>query len=178
MRLLLNAAVLLAALLTTNAVAHAQAARTSYRLDQVVTMLNGGMTTSQVLAAIRAGCVGFHLTGSADTELRRAGADAALLSGLRDMCNTAPPRETDPGPDPRGLREDTVLIEGTLPPGWSRVVNQLEPSQNRLITLTRDGFVIVSAPGWCPARDTLVYRPGETTRWTPTLRARPWLGGC
>jgi hypothetical protein len=72
------------------------------------------------------------------------------------------------------------MIEGELPPGWSRTVNQLPMNTNRTITLTpgRTATIVVSAPGWCSERVELALRAGEEHRWTPALRARPWVGGC
>lgn len=159
--------------------AQAQSAN-PYTLQQVVTLLEGGWSSADILPMVRSDCISFRVTSQAEATLRRAGADDSLLTGLRSVCNRAsgiaPAR---PGPS-RPPAQGVVLIEGELPPGWTRIVNELAPNTNRTITLTpgRPAVIVVAAPGWCPDRIDLTLRAGEEHRWTPSLRARPWVGGC
>jgi hypothetical protein len=178
MKHVLHAAVLLVVLVSVSDPAQAQARSQPYTLSQIVSLLQGGWAGTDIIGMVREDCISFRVTGQNETALRRAGADAALLSGLRGVCfRGASPSSGNPTPPPaRGI----VLIEGELPPGWSRRVNDLPVSTNRRIDLTpgRTASIVVSAPGWCPARTEITLRAGEEQRWTPELRARPWIGGC
>lgn len=172
-----RALLLLVPLAFAPARAHAQQAD-PYTLQMVVSLLEGGWAGSRILTLLTAECVSFRVTAAAEADLRRAGADAALLNGLRNVCYRAPaaaPAAPTP-PQQRGM----VYIEGELPPGWSRVVNELPPNTNRTIDLTpgRPAVILVSAPGWCPARLEITMRGGDEHRWTPELRGRPWVGEC
>jgi hypothetical protein len=178
MKHVLRAVVLFVVLLGVPDPAAGQAAR-PYNLQQIVSLLQGGWAGTDILGLVREDCISFRVTGQNETALRRAGADAGLLTGLRQVCfrgGTAEPTTRNTPPPARGI----VLIEGELPPGWSRRVNDLPVSTNRRIDLTpgRTASIVVSAPGWCPARTEITLRAGEEERWTPELRARPWIGGC
>jgi hypothetical protein len=158
--------------LPTMAQAQAQAQPANpYTLAQLVVLLEGGFSAGEVLRRVGAACISFRLTPAAEAELRKAGADDALLRELRSVCFLTPTP-----PPPRGM----VAIIGELPPGWSRTVNDLPPSTNREIDLTpgRPAIITVTAPGWCPDRREVTLAQGDTVRWTPVLRGRPWVGGC
>jgi hypothetical protein len=169
MRPSLHVMAVLLALLSLPARAEAQQPR-SFSLQHITELLRGAFATPEILQDVRGGCLAFAITTQNEQALRRAGADAALIRGLRGVrrCTTPPP--------PQAL----VLIEGDLPPGWSRSVNDGFVSTNRRIELSagRPAVIVVGAPGWCPARTELTLRAGEEQRWTPELRARPWIGGC
>src|SRR5215218_6227903 len=128
--------------------AEAQAAgsNTPFTLQQIVSLLEGKWSGTEILEMVREDCIGFTVTSAAEAELRRAGADAALLTGLRSVCNSA--NRGRPAPRPTPVVQGTLSIVGELPPEWSRIVNQLPPSNNRTITLTpaRAATVIVTAP--------------------------------
>jgi hypothetical protein len=146
-----------------------------YVLEDIVVLIQGGHSTERILARVRNDCIAFRVDGAANA-LREAGADDALLSGLREVCFRA--RATTPTP----ARRDSgyVRIEGDLPPGWWRVVNELPQSTNREISMTpgRRNMVLVSAPGWCPVVLEVAVEAGERRSWTPALRPRPWVGSC
>lgn len=183
MRLPLSTAVLVAAALATPAAARAQDRSTPpYTLQQVVALLEGGWAGADILPRLRDSCIAFRVTDSASETLRKAGADPALLGGLSSVCYRAESRSSSPNPAPppppapRGF----VLIDGELPAGWSRAVNELPPSINRRIDLTpgRSATIVVSAPGWCPDRLEVTTKPGEEKHWSPALKGKPWVGGC
>jgi hypothetical protein len=148
-----------------------------YTLQMVVSLLEGGWAGSRILTLLKTECVSFRVNAATEVELRGAGADAPLLNGLRNVCYRGPappaPRQTQ---QPRGF----VYIEGEMPPGWQRVVNELPPNTNRTIDLTpgRPAIIVVTAPGWCTDRLEITLHAAEERRWTPVLRARPWIGDC
>jgi hypothetical protein len=145
-----------------------------YTLPLLIRLLEGGFSGEEVLRRVNAACISFRMNASAEADLRKAGADDVLIRELQSsVCYrgvAAPP------PQPRGI----VSIEGELPAGWSRIVNELPPSINREIDLTpnRPAVITVNAPGFCSDRTERTLAPGDTVRWTPTLRGRPWVGGC
>jgi hypothetical protein len=176
MRLMRNACGILVALLTSATIVHGQTR--TYRLEQIVSMFReGGMTPVQVLTTVRTtGCISFAINASAANELTRAGGDVRFLEQLRGMmCSPTPSRASS-----TASRADSafLLIEGRLPPAWKRKVNDNAPTESRTISYTKNGFFVLTAPGWCQVRDTLIYRSGDTVRWTPQLRARSWVGEC
>lgn len=144
-----------------------------YTVQQIVVLLEGGFSAAEVLRRVGTACIAFRINASAEAELRKAGADDALLRELRSVCYRGGPAVPQP---PRGV----VSIVGELPAGWVRIVNELAPSTNREIDLTpgRPAVITVTAPGWCPERKEVTLPPGDTLRWTPTLRGRPWVGRC
>jgi hypothetical protein len=158
---------------------HAQAEPTNppYSLQDVVLLVEGGHAASRILSRVGPDCISFRMNAQAEARLQEAGADAELLGGLRDVCyrSIAPP-PSGRQPAPQGVIE----IVGALPPGWSRVVNQLAPSTVRTITLTagRPAVIILAAPGWCADRIELTMQAGEQRNWTPALRGKPWVGPC
>jgi hypothetical protein len=173
MRILIAA--LLAALTAPGAGAAQQTTARPYVLEDIVVLLQGGHSTERILARVQSDCISFRVDAAAAT-LTRAGADQALISGLRGVCYRAPAR----APAPAARDSGVVRIEGELPPGWWRSVNELPPSTNRQISMTpgRRNMVLVGAPGWCSDVIEIAVRAGEQRSWTPALRPRPWVGGC
>jgi hypothetical protein len=166
-----------AALLWSPTVAAAQGG-VPYTLDQIVALVEGDWSGTDILALVRDECISFRVTQPAESRLRSAGAGEALVTGLRDVCYRGAPAARTAPAAPSG--QGVVLIEGYLPPGWARIVNELPPNTNRTITLTpgRPAVIVVGAPGWCPDRIDLTLGAGDERRWTPSLRARPWVGDC
>lgn len=158
---------------------HGQAEPTNppYSLQDVVLLVEGGHGAARILSRVGTDCISFRLNEAAAAELTAAGANAALLEGLRGVCH----RSNEPAPTGRqAAPQGVVEIIGELPPGWYRVVNQLAPSTVRTITLTagRPAVIIVAAPGWCPDRFELTMQAGERRNWVPALRGKPWVGQC
>lgn len=60
-----------------------------YTLEDIEAMVKNGITTARVLELSKQACLSFRMNDEADTRLRRVGADAALLSGLRQSCYSA-----------------------------------------------------------------------------------------
>jgi hypothetical protein len=173
MRILVTAAV--AALAVPSLGAAQQVGVRPYALEDVVVLLQGGHSAERIIARVRDDCIAFRVDAAA-AALRRAGADDALIAGLRDVCYRAPAT-----PAPQVVRDSGfVRIEGDLPPGWWRVVNDLPPATNRQISMTpgRRNMVLVAAPGWCPDLIDVAVEAGEHRSWTPMLRPRPWVGSC
>lgn len=153
---------------------------TAYPLDEVIDLLRAGASTAVILGTVRTDCISFRVQ-AATAELRRAGADDALIRGLQDVCTKIPQRTVSGRVDQAPRRETgLVRIEGELPPGWTRKVNALPPSTDRQIEMTagRLNLVTVVAPGWCPVTSELSVGAREEKRWTPQLRPRPWVGEC
>jgi hypothetical protein len=148
-----------------------------YSLQDVVALVEGGHGAARILSRVGPDCISFRLNEAAEAALTAAGANAALLEGLRGVCQ----RSNAPAPTGRqAAPQGVVEIIGELPPGWSRVVNQLAPSTVRTITLTagRPAVIIVAAPGWCADRIELTMQAGEQRNWVPALRGKPWVGQC
>lgn len=57
-----------------------------YSLADVEEMVRGGMRTVRVLELVRQDCIAFRVTGEVIARLTAAGADDALISGLRTTC--------------------------------------------------------------------------------------------
>jgi hypothetical protein len=57
-----------------------------YSLDQVVTLLRGGISPSYILEQIRPNCILFRVDDNAVRVLRESGADDAFVSSLRQTC--------------------------------------------------------------------------------------------
>jgi hypothetical protein len=60
-----------------------------YTIDDIEAMVKNGVATGRVLELSKQACLSFRMNDDADTRLRRVGADAALLSGLRQSCYSA-----------------------------------------------------------------------------------------
>jgi hypothetical protein len=163
-----------------DASAQAQQTNPPYTVEDVLVLVQGGHSAARILTRVSADCISFRVDGAA-ADLRRAGADDALLEGLRKVCVRVPSRTLEKSSGPTPTQQRGVLrIEGELPPGWMRKVNELPPNTNREIEMTpgRRNFITVSAPGWCPATKEVSVQAGEQGTWTPVLRARPWVGEC
>jgi hypothetical protein len=157
--------------------AQAQQTTPAYTLDDVVVLLQGGHSTARILARVTPDCIAFRVDAATAT-LREAGADNALIEALRQVCYRAP--ATRAAAQQQSREMGIFRIDGALPPGWVRIVNEIPPSTNREISMTagRRNTVIVTAPGWCPHTIEITLRAGEQRAWTPVLRARPWVGEC
>jgi hypothetical protein len=178
-RALVVLAVALLLLLPRASAAQAQQTSPAYTLDDVVVLLQGGHSTARILARVTPDCIASRVDAAA-AALRDAGADTALIDALRQVCYRAPAARA-PAPAAAQSRDMGIFrIEGALPPGWVRIVNEIPPSTNREISMTpgRRNTVIVTAPGWCPHTIEITLQAGEQRAWTPILRARPWVGEC
>jgi hypothetical protein len=60
-----------------------------YTIEDIEAMVKNGVATTRVLELSKQACLSFRMNDDADTRLRRVGADAALLSGLRQSCYSA-----------------------------------------------------------------------------------------
>lgn len=78
-----------AATTSSSATAAASAGTKPYALDDIEAMVKNGVATTRVLELSKQSCLSFRMNDDADTRLRRVGADAALLSGLRQACYSA-----------------------------------------------------------------------------------------
>jgi hypothetical protein len=161
------------------AAAQAQQTNPAYTLDDVVVLLQGGHSTARILARVTPDCIAFRVDAAA-AALRDAGADTALIEALRQVCYRAPAARPQQQQQQQSRDMGIFRIEGALPPGWVRIVNEIPPSTNREISMTpgRRNTVIVTAPGWCPRTVEITLQAGEQRAWTPVLRARPWVGEC
>lgn len=99
-----------------------------------------------------------------------------------DTPAAAPVRTEEPRERPK--REDTrkavVILDGSLPGGWSRSVNGGAPSSNPTVQLTprRAATIVVDAPGYCTETRTFQLGPGAEQRWVLAMRERPLVGEC
>jgi hypothetical protein len=149
-------------------------------LADVIVLIQRGPNvwpTPRILEVVRPQCIAFEMSNASVARLREAGADDALIAGLRSACNTTAPTTRGTTPPRQGVLE----ITGPLPRGWTRFVNALPPIENRTVTLTPTvpGTIVVTAPGWCPDTMRLTMQAAtERHEWTPKLRPRPWVGGC
>jgi hypothetical protein len=151
----------------------AQQAATAYTLPEVVEYIEAGWNAERLIPLLTQRCVNFRVA-QADAQLRRAGANAAMMTALRNVCYRGPAQQRQAVP------EGQLHIRGELPPGWSRVANQLPPTTNRTVTISenRPAVLVVSAPGYCPDRLELTMTANEEREWHPRLRARSWVGRC
>jgi hypothetical protein len=60
-----------------------------YALEDIEAMVKNGVATARILELSKQSCLAFRVNDDADTRLRRVGADAALLAGLRQSCYSA-----------------------------------------------------------------------------------------
>lgn len=67
---------------------------TPLTLTEVLQLRRSGVPAAQILQTARLYCLAFAVTGEAERALRVAGADDALLEGLRGACPAAPARGT------------------------------------------------------------------------------------
>jgi hypothetical protein len=174
MQLRRTCVVLLALFAGSTAGAAAQQAGLPYTLAEVIDYIEAGWPADRLLPTLTQRCLDFRVAQN-EARLRRAGANAAMLTALRGVCYRGPVQSQQ-----QPQQQGQLHIRGELPPGWSRVANQLPPNTNRTVTLTpgRPAVIVVSAPGWCPDRLELTMTANEERDWTPALRGRPWVGGC
>ena len=74
---------------TTTSSAAPSAGTKPYALEDIEAMVKNGVATARILELSKQSCLSFRMSDDADTRLRRVGADAALLSGLRQSCYSA-----------------------------------------------------------------------------------------
>lgn len=116
-RSLLPPVALLYLILAMHSPARAQQAAKPYTLNQVRTLVEGGVATARVLELVGERCRSFRLTPDVKTELSEAGATEKLIEGLEDTCTVGLNRVPHPQPAPAA---DTV--ERTEPEdGESRI---------------------------------------------------------
>jgi len=60
-----------------------------YTIDDVEAMVKNSVPSARIVELSKQACLSFRMNDDADTRLRRVGADAALLSGLRQSCYSA-----------------------------------------------------------------------------------------
>jgi hypothetical protein len=176
MKLRRTCVVLLVLLAGSAAAAAAQQTEAPYTLAEVMDYIEAGWPADRLVPTLNPRCLNFRVAQN-EAQLRRAGADAAMITALRSVCYRGPVQGPREQPQPQ---QGALHIRGELPPGWSRIVNQLPPNTNRTVTLTpgRPAVIIVAAPGWCPDRLELSMSANEERNWTPVLRGRPWVGEC
>lgn len=96
-RLTVRIAVALGCTLAGLARVHAAGAQASgLTLAEVVDLRRQGVSSQRILRSARDYCVAFALDDSARRELHAAGADSALVGGLRDVCRSAAPKQSAP----------------------------------------------------------------------------------
>jgi hypothetical protein len=104
----------LALLLPVRAAAQAK----PYSLDQVATLLRGGVSQSYILDQVRPNCVSFRVDEAAVTVLRESGADEAFVSSLRQVCYQSPGGGTDSTATvPLIYRPATAALLSVIPGG-------------------------------------------------------------
>lgn len=74
---------------TATAAAAPSAGAKPYTIDDVEAMVKNSVPNARILELSKQACLSFRMNDDADTRLRRVGADAALLSGLRQSCYSA-----------------------------------------------------------------------------------------
>lgn len=101
--------------------------------------------------------------------------------------DTTPAKAVEPRPEPRerpkqaeSNRSAVVILDGSLPGGWSRSVNGGAANSNPTVTLRprRASTIVVDAPGYCTESRTFQLSPGEEQRWVLAMRERPLVGEC
>jgi hypothetical protein len=93
MALLLAVAILSSAILCLNSAA--QAPQKPWTKDQVIRMLKGDMPPKRVETLARERGIDFEMTSQTEGELRQAGADASLLSALRELAPKPREKQTE-----------------------------------------------------------------------------------
>jgi hypothetical protein len=124
---------------------------------------------------------GVAATGPDTTTATATATTATTESGTIDRTATpgdsAPAaRRTRPRPAPA-----TLILDGTLPAGWTLVIDgrPAPASANVQLPARRNVVVQVSAPGYCPETFRVsAPEPGATVSWSPRLRGQPMVGEC
>ena len=135
-----------AAILMSAAVAPVLPAQASgLTLAEVVGLRQQGVSPQRILRSAREYCVAFALTDSARRALGAAGADSVLIVGLRDVCRSAPPRQSAPA---TLIDEDfsgNSTVDELL---WDESACAMHPERNglRLQNTSRQGACIVGYP--------------------------------
>jgi S1-C subfamily serine protease len=89
-RLALVAGALLLVLPAFPRIARAQSS--AYSLSDIVDLVRNKVPSKRVLSLAKENCVSFSVTEDAQARLRRAGAPASLLKGLKDVCGPDNPK--------------------------------------------------------------------------------------
>jgi len=94
-----------------------------YNLDDVMTLVQAGVSSTRILSTVKTACISFKMTQSVSDRLRSEGANDALVEGLRSACfrsasdskesdsrDVRPVKRVTP-PEPRIIRKtDTVHV--------------------------------------------------------------------
>ncbi len=73
----------------TTASAVSTAGTKPYTLEDVEAMVKNSVPTARIVQLSKQSCLGFRMDDASETRLRRIGADAELLAGLRQSCYSA-----------------------------------------------------------------------------------------
>jgi len=110
--------VALAVLCALSGTATAQSSPKPYTLDDVIAFVQNDVPATRVVSMAKNACINFKVTDSIADRLRNAGANDALIDGLRSACYKGasskdvevPTRRVNP-PAPRVVvRHDTVVV--------------------------------------------------------------------
>ena len=74
------------------ATAQSSAPKQPWSLPQVLELVQRGVKSTRVLKLVNQDCIAFEVDSASEEQLRSAGADTALVGGLRSVCNTAAAR--------------------------------------------------------------------------------------
>ena len=75
--------------------ANGQTAKRPYSFEDVVTLVQAGVTPGRIISRIKPACITFQLTSGNVARLRAEGADDLLLKDLRGVCYRRPAEEAD-----------------------------------------------------------------------------------
>jgi len=99
--------------------ATAQSNPKPYTLDDVVAFVQNDVPAARVLSIVKSACINFKVSGSVAERLRSAGANDALIDGLRAACyrgasskdvEPTPIRHVNPPPPRVVVKHDTVVV--------------------------------------------------------------------
>ncbi|HEY0021498.1 MAG TPA: hypothetical protein VGB24_01255 [Longimicrobium sp.] len=93
-----------------------------YTLDDVRLWISSGVKTTRILRLVQGRCLAFRIDGDAEAELRRAGAEDALVNGLRSSCQRPPQVAVAPPPPPPPQRSEPSTVGRETPSRYSRRV--------------------------------------------------------
>lgn len=85
----------------------------AYSLDQVITLVKAGVSTSVILDRVRTTCIGFGMDAETERRLTESGADQALVDGLRTVCR---PTESAQRVESATPREGAPTVEASKGP--------------------------------------------------------------
>ena len=125
-----------------------------YSLSAVLSLLERGAAPARVLQLATARCVTFVVDPGTDRRLRQAGADTALVNGLRRACRQTTPtaaptsgtKGVSPRPGPKLTDADFVLVPaGTFQMGDSTGNGEVNEQPVHTVTLTH-AFYLQKTP--------------------------------